>query len=147
MISIQKSAVIKFTAEQMFKLVDKVEEYPLFLPWCVASEIQSRDEKITLATIHINYHHIKLNFTTLNNKEFPSLIKMQLQQGPFSHLEGYWRFIPLNNEACKIDFNLHYQFSSKIFEKIGGPIFNYIANNLVTAFIKRAEEVYGSQPT
>lgn len=68
---------------------------------------------------------------------------MSLLDGPFEQLEGYWHFISLGNAACKINFRLRYTFSSKILEKIFGPVFHMIANNFVESFIKRAEEIYG----
>ena len=97
-----------------------------------------------VATIHIDYMHIKQHFTTENTNEAPALIKMRLLDGPFKHLDGEWRFRALSDTACKIEFVLHYEFSSKLLDAVLGPVFGYIANSFVEAFIKRAEEVYGT---
>lgn len=95
------------------------------------------------ATVHIDYHHVKQSFTTENVRQEPSLIEMRLRRGPFSHLEGSWRFVELDESACKIEFSLHYEFSSKILERLVSPVFGYIANSFVEAFVQRATVVYG----
>lgn len=125
-------------------LVDQVEQYPEFLPWCGGTEVKWRDELTTIATIKIDYLGIKQSFTTNNTKEMPHLINLKLQDGPFSHLEGSWRFVELSAEACKVEFDLHYEFSNKILEKLVGPVFSHIANSFVEAFVQRADKVYGS---
>jgi ribosome-associated toxin RatA of RatAB toxin-antitoxin module len=144
MIEVERSVLVGFSAERMFGLVDRVEDYPMFLPWCGGSDVKLRDECVTTATIHINYHHVKHSFTTENSKRVPNLIEMKLQDGPFSHLEGSWQFIELNEWACKIEFRLRYEFSSKMLEKLVSPVFNHIANNFVDAFVQRAEKVFGT---
>jgi ribosome-associated toxin RatA of RatAB toxin-antitoxin module len=144
MAEIEKTAIVEFSAEQMFQLVDRVERYPEFLPWCDGASVEPQDEKITHATIRINYHHVKHSFTTENTRQPPDLIEMTLLDGPFEHLDGHWRFIPLSESACKIEFRLHYTFSHKLLEKFVGPVFYIIANSFVEAFIERAESLYGN---
>jgi ribosome-associated toxin RatA of RatAB toxin-antitoxin module len=144
MAEIEKTAIVEFSAEQMFQLVDRVERYPEFLPWCGGASVDPQDEKITHATIKINYHHVKHSFTTENTRQPPDLIEMTLLDGPFEHLDGHWRFIPLSESACKIEFRLHYTFSHKLLEKFVGPVFYIIANSFVEAFIERAESLYGN---
>ena len=141
---VNKSVLVAHSAQQMFDLVDKVEAYPEFLPWCSGSQVKSRQDHRMVATIHIDYMHIKQHFTTENTNETPSLIKMRLLDGPFKHLDGEWRFKALGDAACKIEFILHYEFSSKLLDTVLGPVFGYIANSFVEAFIQRAEEVYGA---
>jgi ribosome-associated toxin RatA of RatAB toxin-antitoxin module len=70
-------------------------------------------------------------------------MQMKLVEGPFSQLDGQWHFKPLREDACKVEFELHYEFSSKVLEKLIGPVFTIIANSFVESFCKRAEEVYG----
>jgi ribosome-associated toxin RatA of RatAB toxin-antitoxin module len=141
---VEKSVLVLHTAQQMFDLVDGVELYPQFLPWCGGTDVKWRDEASTVATVMIDYHRIKQSFTTENAKQIPSLIEMKLQDGPFRHLDGCWRFIALNESACKIEFKLHYEFSSKLLESLVGPVFNHITNNFVDAFVERADKVYGT---
>jgi len=142
MASVEKTVLVAHSAEQMFNLVDRVEEYPAFLPWCGGARVKDMEGTKVHATVDISYHHIKQSFTTENNRTPPHRIDMTLQDGPFRHLDGCWRFIPLSDSACKIEFSLHYEFSSKLLEKLVGPVFHYIANSFVDAFIHRAEKVY-----
>lgn len=141
---VEKTVLIGHSATRMFELVDRCEDYPAFLPWCSQTELKFRDEQRTVATLHINYHAVKSHFTTENDKQFPSLMNIRLVDGPFRRLEGSWQFKALSEEACKIEFRLHYEFSSKLFEKIIGPVFSHIANTFVDAFVRRAAQVYGA---
>ncbi len=141
---VEKSVLIERSAQQMFALVDRVEDYPRFLPWCSQTRVEFRDEKKTVATLYISYLSVKSHFTTENEKEIPVRMSLRLVDGPFRRLEGVWRFKPLAENACKIEFQLSYEFSSKIFEKIIGPVFSQITNTFVDAFVKRADEVYGA---
>jgi len=139
---VEKTVLIAQSAERMFELVDRCEDYPLFLPWCARADLKLRDAGKTVATLHINYHAVKTSFTTENDKEFPHSMKIHLVDGPFRRLEGSWHFRALAAEACKIEFRLHYEFSSKLFEKLIGPVFGHIANTFVDAFVRRAEQVH-----
>ncbi len=142
---VEKSVLAPYTAEQMFTLVDDVPAYPRFLPWCGGSSVRAVDANTVHATVHINYHHIRHSFTTENVRQAPERIDIKLQSGPFRMLEGHWLFIPLSDSACKIELRLHYEFSSKLLEMAVGPVFHYIANNFVDAFVHRAEEIYPAQ--
>lgn len=143
MARVEKSVLITRSAAQMFNLVDRVEDYPAFLPWCSQTQVAFRDASKTVATLHINYLSVKSHFTTENIKEIPLRMSITLVDGPFRRLEGLWRFKPLADNACKIDFQLSYEFSSKLFEKVIGPVFSRIADTLVEAFVRRADDVYG----
>ena len=143
MAMVEKSLLIERSSKQMFDLVDDVENYPKFLPWCSQTRVEFRDDKKTVATMHIKYHSVKSHFTTENDKEYPLRMSIKLVDGPFRRLEGAWHFKPLAENACKIEFQLAYEFSSKLFEKIIGSVFGHIANTFVEAFVKRADEVYG----
>lgn len=140
-----KSVIVGYSAEQMFALVNAVEDYPQFLPWCGEVVIVQRNESSLVATININFHGVQQSFTTENTNSAPTLMKMKLISGPFKHLDGTWIFKPLREDACKIEFDLHYEFSSKILEHLIGPVFNKIANSFVDAFCHRAESVYGKK--
>lgn len=142
MAQVQKSVLVNYSAKQMFDLVDRVEDYPQFLPWCGGSEVKRRDELVTVATIEIDYLQVKQSFTTENTKQAPHLMHIKLLNGPFKQLDGSWRFTELNPTACKIEFSLHYEFSNRLLEIILGPVFSHIANSLVDAFVLRAEKIY-----
>lgn len=139
---VKKIVLLEFTPAQMFDLVDRVEDYPKFLPWCGGTELLKRTETITAATIHISYHGLKTHFSTENEKVRPRHMQIRLTEGPFTHLDGTWDFIALGETACKVEFSLHYEFSSRLVEKAVGPVFNHIANTFVDAFVKRANQIY-----
>jgi len=141
---VEKSVLVGYSSQQMFALVDAVEAYPQFLPWCSGADVLHRDETRTRATLHVNYHGAKQSFTTENAKEPPAKMIVRLVEGPFRVLDGEWRFSALEEHACKVEFRLHYEFSSRLLEKLVGPVFSYIANTMVDAFVKRAEALYGS---
>jgi ribosome-associated toxin RatA of RatAB toxin-antitoxin module len=135
--------LVGHSAQQMFALVDAVEAYPEFLPWCDSATVLHRDAERTRATLTVNYHGAKQSFTTENVKNPPTAMSIKLVEGPFKVLDGDWRFTALSDVACKIEFRLHYEFSSRILEMLVGPVFSYIANTMVDAFVQRADKVYG----
>lgn len=140
---VEKSVLVGYSTQQMFDLVDQIERYPQFLPWCAGTRVQERTEAYVIASIQIDYLHLKQSFTTKNTVHAPDLIQMQLQEGPFQKLDGVWRFTQLDTEACKVELRLHYEFSSKVIESLVNPVFSLIAGTLVDAFVARAEHVYG----
>lgn len=140
---VRKSVLLGYSAEQMFALVDRVEDYPAFLPWCGGVEVRLREENKLVAAITIAYHGVRQTFTTENTNVRPVHMQMKLIEGPFKHLDGTWNFKALRADACKIDFELHYEFSSRVLEQLIGPVFSMIANSFVDSFCKRAEAVYG----
>ena len=139
MAQVEKTVLVGHSAARMFNLVDNVEAYPAFLPWCGGVELHHRDAAVTEATLHIDYHGLKQNFTTENHKVFPTDMEIRLKKGPFKQLEGFWRFTPLAEDACKVEFRLHYEFSSILLEKLIAPVFSHIANTFVEAFVQQAE--------
>ncbi len=141
---VEKTVLVPHTAEQMFNLVDRVEEYPEFLPWCGGAAVNGMQGATMRATLHIDYHHIKQHFSTENRRNPPHEINMTLTDGPFRQLDGHWRFIPLSEDACKIEFRLRYEFSNKLLDTLVGPVFHHIANSFVDAFIERADKIYAN---
>ncbi|HUO44543.1 MAG TPA: type II toxin-antitoxin system RatA family toxin [Burkholderiales bacterium] len=144
MTEVKKTVLVAYPASRMFALVDTVEQYPEFLPWCGGTRLIHRDSQITRATIEINYHGVRHSFTTENTKREPELMEIRLVEGPFRRLDGTWRFHDLDGRGCKVEFYLHYEFSSHALELLLGPIFNHIADTFIDAFVKRARQVYGA---
>jgi ribosome-associated toxin RatA of RatAB toxin-antitoxin module len=142
MAQVEKTVLVNHSAERMYALVDTVELYPEFLPWCGGVDLLNRNAQITVATLHIDFHGIQQKFTTENRKTFPHLMEIGLKDGPFKRLEGIWRFIALADDACKIEFRLNYEFSNIFLEKLISPVFSHIANTFVDGFVARAEQVY-----
>lgn len=139
---ISRNALVAFSAESMFDLVNDVEAYPQFVPGCADTKILERDDENMKASILIAKAGVKQWFTTQNELERGKFINMQLVDGPFTHLKGGWTFTPLAEDACKIELNLTFEFSSKLAELAFGKVFNSIATNMVNAFTVRAKEVY-----
>lgn len=142
---VEKTVLVAHSAEEMFTLVDTVENYPKFLPWCGGADLLTRNETTTSATLHINYHGIKQNFTTTNSKVFPTHMDIALEDGPFKHLTGDWHFIELRSDACKIEFRLTYEFANNLLEKLIAPVFNHIATTFVDEFVTQADKIYTSK--
>jgi ribosome-associated toxin RatA of RatAB toxin-antitoxin module len=142
MAQVKKTVIINHSASEMFLLVDDVLKYPEFLPWCGGVDLIHKDDQSTTATLHIAYHGLHQSFTTQNSKTFPSLMTIQLKDGPFKHMDGVWQFTALNDEACKIEFSLNYEFANHFLEKIIAPVFNHIANTFVDGFVVRADKIY-----
>jgi ribosome-associated toxin RatA of RatAB toxin-antitoxin module len=141
---VEKSVLIGHSAAKMYALVADVEAYPQFLPWCSGAEVRPLGTDTAVATLHVNYHGLRQNFTTENRMDHGALIEMKLVNGPFKHLDGFWRFAPLAEQACKVEFRLSYELSGKLMEKMAGPVFNHIANTFVEVFVKRAVTLYGA---
>jgi len=142
MAQVKKTVIINHSAGEMFLLVDDVLKYPEFLPWCGGVDLIEQNDHSTTATLHIAYHGLHQKFTTENAKTFPSAMTIQLKDGPFKHLDGNWQFIALNDEACKIEFSLNYEFANQFLEKIIAPVFSHIANTFVDGFVIRADKIY-----
>jgi ribosome-associated toxin RatA of RatAB toxin-antitoxin module len=142
---VEKSMLVAYSAERMHALVADVQRYPEFLPWCGGAEVEGGAEGVIRAAVLIDYHGIKQSFKTENRSSPPHLIEIRLVSGPFRQLDGVWRFTTLAPEACKIEFRLHYEFSSRILEKLVGPVFKHIATTFVDAFLRRAQQLYGSK--
>ena len=141
--AIQRSALLPYTAEQMYQLINQVEAYPQYLDGCVGAELISQSEshmeaRLDLAKAGLNYSFITRNTLTPNSK-----VVMELVDGPFNKLNGRWLLTPLSEEACKVSLELEYEFSNKMFDLAFGRIFNHLTNNMVQAFILRAKDVYG----
>lgn len=143
MVEVKKSVLVGYSAARMFALVDAVENYPEFLPWCGGTHVIFRDAQITRATILIRYRGVSQSFTTENAKQEPQLMLLKLIEGPFKALDGSWRFSDLGGAGCKVELTLRYEFASRLLEKLVGPVFGFIANTLIDAFVKRAHSVYG----
>lgn len=136
--------LVPYAAARMFELVDRVEDYPRFLPWCAGAATLETHPGGKTARIDIDYHGVRAHFTTDNVNTPNSLIVIRLKHGPFRKLHGEWRFLALDQAACKIEFELTYEFATSLLEKVVGPVLHHIANTFIEAFVKRAETIYGS---
>lgn len=151
---VKKSVLLWYSAEEMYALVTAVHDYPKFLPWCDRAEVLDTHAGGMTARLHLAYHGVRHAFTTRNEHEPGRSVVVSLVDGPFSTLEGSWRFIPLGQpgdggssaeapKACRVEFDLRYAFSSRTLEAVVSPVFDRIADTFVDAFVKRAEQVHG----
>lgn len=143
MAQISRSALVPYTPEQMYALVDGIEDYPGFLPWCRSAQEFDRDEDQVRASVEIAKGVVNKTFTTLNRMQPGKMIEMSLVDGPFKHLHGFWRFDELSPGACKVSLDLNFEFSNKLVGMAIGPVFNQVANTLVDSFVEQARTVYG----
>jgi len=139
---IQKSALVKFSAQQMFDLVCDIEAYPQFLPWCGGSSILKTEGDIIEAELLIAKGGFKKAFSTRNQVEPGSKMTITLLNGHFSHLDGVWIFTPLREDACKISLDLEFEMPGKLANLAFGAVFNQICNTMVASFTQRAKQVY-----
>jgi ribosome-associated toxin RatA of RatAB toxin-antitoxin module len=145
---VKKSVLLWYSAREMYALVTAVAQYPAFLPWCEQAELLQQDDAGMTARLHLHYAGLRHTFTTRNTHQADASVLMALVDGPFSVLDGHWRFVPLGGAgvaACRIEFDLRYAFSSRALEAVLSPVFDRVANTFVDAFVRRAEQVYGQR--
>lgn len=140
--------LIWYSAEAMYGLVTAVDRYPEFLPWCDHTEVMESTPEHMRAAIGIAFAGVRQRFVTHNQHVPGREVHVRLVEGPFSRLDGHWRFQPIEqggggSNACRVELKLDYGFDSDALALVVGPVFGIIATSLVDAFVKRAEQVYG----
>ncbi len=143
MTTVQKSALVKYSAQQMFQIVDDIEAYPDFLPWCSGSKILKREGAIVEAELQISKAGFNKTFATRNRSDDHGKMFMTLLDGPFSSLDGVWDFMPLREDASKISLDLDFEIHGKFTSLAFGAVFNQICNTMVKSFTDRAKQIYG----
>ena len=145
--TVHKSVLIWYSADEMYALVVDVAKYPVFLPWCDRSRVLEEDAAGMTAQVGLAFSGLRQSFTTRNTHVPGREVHLKLVEGPFSRLDGSWKFMPVGGageRACRVELDLHYGFDSFALHALVGPVFDMIASTLVEAFVKRAEQVYGS---
>ena len=140
---VKRARETKFSCEQMYGLVDDIENYHAFLPYFSSGVVHHRDADEVQATLEITAGGMSKSFTTRNRLQANKMIELRLVEGPFSHLEGFWRFDP-TAEGSKISFDLEFEFSGKMLSMLLGPVFEQVTEKMVDAFCERAEALYGT---
>ncbi|NIR29316.1 MAG: type II toxin-antitoxin system RatA family toxin [Gammaproteobacteria bacterium] len=143
MTTIRRSAVVPYSPPEMFALVDDIESYPEFLPWCRSARVHSRDADEVRATIELARGAVHKSFTTCNRLQRNKMIEVRLVEGPFRHLEGFWRFDAMQDDACQVLLDMDFEFANRLIGLAVGPVFHQVAGSLVDAFKGRAVDVYG----
>jgi ribosome-associated toxin RatA of RatAB toxin-antitoxin module len=139
---IVRSAIVEHSAEEMFALVDDIESYPRFLPWCTAAKVEERTPAGARATLTVGMRGLRQSFTTQNELRPGEAMEMRLVKGPFRRFAASWRFKPLSAEACRVEFSLEYEMAGPL-ARILEPLFDRIADTMVDSFTRRAGELYG----
>lgn len=142
---IKRSSFLPYSARQMFELVDAIDDYPRFLPWCSKSHVIRREADEVEASLELSWSGMHKSFTTKNKLTPYERIDITLVQGPFRHLEGIWSFVPMGEDGCKVELELDFELTGHFLDKFFQPVFHHMANSLVELFTKRAMEVYGNQ--
>ena len=142
---VNRSALVPFSAREMFVLVDDVEAYPEFLPWCNDAEIHNRCDETVEATLELHKGSMSNHFTTLNTRHEFTGIDLSLVGGPFRHLQGGWQFTDLGDDGSKVVLELEFQFKSMVVDMMFGAFFEETCNSMVDAFSRRAATVFGDR--
>ncbi|MFQ5547349.1 MAG: type II toxin-antitoxin system RatA family toxin [Woeseia sp.] len=142
---VNRSALVPYSSREMFVLVDDVEAYPEFLPWCNDAEVRNRTAESVEATLELHRGSLSNHFTTLNTRREYESIDIALIGGPFRHLQGGWRFTEIGREGCKVALQLDFEFESMLVDMMFGAYFEETCNSLVDAFTRRAQTVFGKR--
>ncbi len=141
---VHRSALMPYTAQQMFDIVNDVRAYPEYLPWCRSSEILEESDDFMVARLDIAKGGLHQSFSTRNELKPPERIRIFLEEGPFTALEGDWRFLALGDDGCRVDMKLSFSMDGRLMKAVLGKVFSAAADTLVDAFCERAHRVYGS---
>jgi ribosome-associated toxin RatA of RatAB toxin-antitoxin module len=141
---VKKTALVGYSPKQMFELVNLIEDYPLFLPWCRESHIITQQEHQVEASLDIAWAGMHKSFTTRNVLYPFHKIEIQLINGPFKHLHGNWVFTAMGSHGCKVELDLEFEFAGHFLDTLFQSIFHKMANELVDLFCKRAADIYGT---
>ena len=142
---IRREALVPFTALDMFELIELVEDYPHFLPWCMATQLLERTESTVSATVEVGVHDLRVRVTTRNDKRPPEYMAIHLEGGSFRYFHGEWQLRPLGTAGCHVTFMLRYELALRA-EAIAGRFIDHAADRMVDAFVQRAETRYGTTP-
>ncbi len=141
----QRSALVPYSAEQMFDLIEAVERYPEFVPWCTRAELIERSDDVVSATVEVGFRDLHVGVTTRNAKRRPHLMSIAMESGTFRHFHGEWHLLPLGTAGCRIEFTLRYELALRT-EAVAGPLIDRAANQMVDSFVRRADSLYRPVP-
>jgi len=145
MATVRKSVIVPHSCETMFDLVDGVERYPEFLPWCPRASVLERTDAVTRARIDVDYHGLKTHLTTRNAKSRPHAMQLEFVDGPFESFKGEWRFTALGAEGCRVEFALDYALAAGPLQTLLTPLFGQIVGTMVERFVERADKPEGAR--
>ena len=138
---IRRVVLVQHPAERMYDLIEGAEHYPEFLPWCASAMVLERNESVVAATIGVDWHGVRFEFTTRNRKRRPEWLEVALERGPFRRFRGEWLLKPLGADGCRIDFTFQHEFASEVLGRVASPVFQRLTDTLVDAFVHRADQL------
>jgi ribosome-associated toxin RatA of RatAB toxin-antitoxin module len=138
-LDIKRSVLMPYSVESMFDLIEHAEAYPQFLPWCTGARILERSDDWVAARIEFTYLKFRFGFQTRNSKRRPEWLNVRLIEGPFRRFQVDWRLTPLGSLGCRINFDLSYEISDGLLDRIAAPAVEYVSRSMMDAFVKRAE--------
>lgn len=142
---VRKQALVPHSARAMYDLVNNVDAYPEFLPWCRDARVLEEGDGFRIASIDIAMGGAHKTFTTRNTLEPPTRLTIDLVEGPFRHLSGEWVFDSLGDDACKVSLCMKFEFANALMNMMFGPIFSQISDTMLDAFVKRARAMHGNR--
>ena len=140
-VDVRRVVLVSHPASRMYDLIEGAEHYPEFLPWCAGATVLERDDEVVAARIAVDWHGVRLSFTTRNRKRRPEWLGLALAEGPFRAFRGDWFLKPLGDAGCRIDFAMHYEFAGDVLGRLASPVFERITDSMVDAFVRRADDL------
>jgi len=140
---VSRSALIPYSADQMYGLVEDVVAYPEFLPWCIGATLHFKDEAIIEASLEMQRSGVRKSFRTRNTLQPGVAMGIALVGGPFRHLAGDWRFEQLGEDGSKVSLHMEFEFESRMTDTLFGRYFEDTCNSLIDSFTTRAHAIYG----
>lgn len=145
-LELRRSVLLPYSAESMFDLIERAEAYPEFLPWCTRATIHERGDDWVSARLEFSYLQIRFGFQTRNAKRRPEWLRVRLVEGPFRRFQGDWRITPLGQLGCKVEFDVDYEISDGLLDKVARPAVDFVSRSMMEAFVKRAGQTLSVQP-
>ena len=142
---IRREALVPYSAAQMFDLIERVEDFPQFLPWCLGTQLISRTPDSVSATVEVGVRDLRVRVTTRNDKRAPEFMAIYMEGGSFRHFYGEWTLQPLGNSGCHVTFRLRYELALRA-DALAGRLIEHAADRVVDAFVQRADVVYAVPP-
>ena len=139
---VERSAIVAYTPAQMFDLVNDVDRYPEFLPWCVGARVEVLSESEILAAVKVARGLVRMEFTTRNSLQKDEQILMQLIEGPFRHMSGQWRFAAIGDRGSRVQFRVEFEFKNRLVASAFNSVFEALCSTIVDAFVVRAQQIY-----
>ncbi|HCS65310.1 MAG TPA: ubiquinone-binding protein [Cellvibrio sp.] len=139
---VERSALVNYSATQMFDLINDIEAYPQFMDGCVGAKILARGDDWLEARLELSKAGVSQSFVTRNQLQPPHSMSMNLVDGPFKYLRGVWRFTPLGEQACKVTFELEFELQNRLLGMAVGKLFEVVSNRQVDALCARAKQIY-----